>query len=168
MSMVINVASLLASLLALGVSAYLVIRQSALMRHANEVPLLMEAFKEYRSAEFQRNEYYVVHRLRQAHDPSLGFTGLPEEARIAAQALLAFFNVLGTLVVFDMADEAMIVPFFGFRVKTAWAALEPYIVEERKNRDDDFFASFFEDLAQRVRDNHPPRAAYGLKLRRII
>ena len=46
MSTAVNLASLLASLLALGVSAVLVIPQSTIMRHANEVPLLLETFKE--------------------------------------------------------------------------------------------------------------------------
>ena len=167
MSLFVNVASLLASLVALAVSAVLVGRQSTIMRHANEVPLLLESFKEYRSAEFQRNEHYVVHQLGRDHAPELGVTGLPEEARIPAQALVTFFNVLGTLLVFDMADEAVIVPFFGFRVRTAWSALAPYVSHERKIRDDDFYGAFFEDLACRARDNHPHRTAYELSLRRV-
>lgn len=165
--MILNLASLGAALLALGLSSVLTFRQSVMMRHANEVPLLLETFKEYRSPVYQRHEHYVVTELAQRSPPELGVSGLPEESRIAATSIVTFFNVLGALLIYDMADEKLIVPLFGYRAAQAWGVLEPYIMRERRNRKDDIFAAHFEDLICRVRDHSPPLAAYGLRLRRL-
>ena len=163
--MVLGISSLVASFLALGVSIWTALRQVRIMRHSNQVPLLVETFKEYRSPLYQRYEHYVVNNLAKDHSPELGFAGLPEEARTAATSLVTFFNVLGSFLIFGMADESVIVPLFAYRASQAWDALEPYIRRERQARGNYYFASHFEDLVCRTRDH--PAADFGLRLRRV-
>jgi hypothetical protein len=163
----LNVASLMAALFAVAISSWLAMRQSAIMRHANEVPLLTETFKEYRSPAFQRNEHYVVTKLAEENPPELGISCLPEEARIAATSLITFFNIMGSVLVFNMIDEALVVPLLGYRANQDWMALEPYILTERRRRAHDAFASYFEDFVCRCRDHQPPMQAYGVRLRQL-
>jgi hypothetical protein len=163
--MLLNVISLVASLVALITSSVIAVRQSMIMRHANEVPVLMDAFKEYRSPVHGRHEDYVVNRLASENSPANGISGLPEEARAAAGSIITFFNVLGALLVNNMTDEKVIVPFYAYRIKQAWGVLEPFILRERINRGDDMFASYFEDLVCRARDLRPPQAKRRLRMR---
>lgn len=163
--MMLGVSSLAASFLALGLSTWTAFRQVKIMRHSNEVSLLVETFKEYRSPAYQRYEYYVVHELAKKHSPDLGFAGLPDEARVAATSLVAFFNVLGAFLIFDMADESVVIPFFAYRANQSWNVLEPYIMSERRTRGDSVFAAFFEDLVCRSRAR--PASTFRRRLLRL-
>jgi hypothetical protein len=163
----LNIASLVAALFAVALSTRLALRQSAIMRHANEVPLLMETFKEYRSPLYQRHEHYVATVLAQDNASDLGITGLPEEARIASTSIITFFNIMGAVLIFDMTDEAVVVPLLGYRANRAWVTLEPYIRSERQRRGDDTFAAYFEDLVCRFRDHQPPLQAYKVRTRQL-
>lgn len=165
--MILNIVSLVAALLALALSSWITLRQSRFMRHANEVPLLMETFKEYRSPQYQQYEHYVVNRLGQENAPELGLAKLPDEARVAATSLVTFFNIVGSFLIFDMTDESVVVPLFGYRANRAWSALEPFIVHERKLRGEDVYAAYFEDLICRVRERGPLLSSYGIRLRRL-
>jgi len=165
--MLLNVVSLAASLAALAISTVLAARQSRLMRHANEVPVLMTIFNQYSSAEFQGYDFYVTQQMATEHSPELGFANLPDEARTAATAIATFFTFLGTLLLHGVVDEAVVITQIGYRARRAWSALEPYIIGERKIRGDENFASPFEDFVCRIMDNWPPEKSYGLNLKKM-
>ncbi|WP_327047182.1 hypothetical protein OG320_04635 [Microbispora sp. NBC_01189] len=78
-----DAATLAVSVLALVVSVITALRQTTMMRNSNQLPVLVELFQEFRSAEWQRAEAYVLGRLRTEHDPQAGCSALPDEARIA-------------------------------------------------------------------------------------
>lgn len=162
-----SLAAVIISIIALFASGILAVRQVSMMRHANEMPVLVDLMQEFRSAEFQMAEEYVLKRLATENDLSLGCSGLTGRASLAVNLVNSFFLSLGTLVAQDMVDEATVVLLFGFRANRAWSALESRIMREREIRDDPFFAVPFEDLVCRVRDGWPPTNRYRLKFRSL-
>ena len=167
LSVVSNLAALAISVAALIVSGVLAVRQSSMMRHGNEMPVLVDLMQELRSPEFQKSADYLIHTLAADNDPSLGCSNLPQDARLAVGTVSMFFTSLGALVAHDIADEAIVVTLFGFRANRAWTILEPYIHREREIRGDPFYAVPFEDLVCRVRDGWPPDHRYRLRYRKV-
>jgi hypothetical protein len=164
---ILSVVSLVISLVSLLTAARLAVRQSALMRHANELPIFIELTQEFRSPDFQHAEEYVLRKLATEHSPDLGISNLPEDAKVAVSTVLTFFSTFGAYIAFGLADEKIVISIFGYRANRAWVALEPYILGERKLRNDDYHAGYFEDLICRVRDNWPPLVKYKLEVRRL-
>jgi hypothetical protein len=167
-SLFLSIVGVAISLAAVGVSAFLVIRQIKFQRHANQVPVAVSLGQEYRSEDFQLAQDYVLNVLPTEHEASLGVTGLPGEARRRVLQVVAFFTGLGGLVFFDIADEEFVVGFLGNRIERAWHALEPYIVQERILENNPDFVVFFEDLVCRIRERGPAVDAYRSKLKRLL
>lgn len=166
-SLVLSITGLALSVVATGVSAFLVIRQTRFQRHANQVPVAITLAQEYRSEDFQLALDYVLHVLPVRHDSNLGISHLPEEGRRNARQVAAFFTTLAGLVFFDVVDEEFAIGFFGNRANGAWDVLEPYIVQERSQERNPDFVVFFEDLICRVRERGPAVETYRLKLRKV-
>ncbi|MGI8329949.1 hypothetical protein ACRYCC_08275 [Actinomadura scrupuli] len=162
-----SLAAVIISTIALFVSGVLAVRQVSMMRHANQMPVLVDLMQEFRSAEFQMAEGYVLNKLSAENDVSLGCSGLTGPPSLAVNLVNSFFLSLGTLVAQDMVDEATVVLLFGFRADRAWKALESRIMREREIRNDPFFAVPFEDLVCRIRDGWPPTDRYRLKFRSL-
>jgi hypothetical protein len=154
-SIILNLAALATSVLALIVSGGIAHRQSKMMRHGNELPVLVDLLQEFRSAKFQAAEDYVLHRLTGEHDPSSGAIGLPVGPRQAVNYVVSFFTSLGALVCHQMVDEKIVVVQFGFRARRAWKVLERYIDQERQIRNDPFYARPFEHLVHLVQQGWP-------------
>ncbi len=163
----LNILALGISILSLVITALLAARQGALMRHTNELPLLVEFSQEFRSQQFQEAETYVLQQLSTKQPVNLGISNLPDEAKLEATTVATFFATLGVYVAFGLADEKIAVSIFGYRTNRAWVALEPYILRERILRNDDLYAGYFEDLVCRIRDNWPPSVKYGLEVQRL-
>ncbi len=166
-SLILSIVGLATSLAAVGISSTLVIRQTRFQRHANQVPVAVSLGQEYRSDDFQLAQDYVLNALATAHEASSGVTGLPAEARRRVLRVTTFYTGLGGLVFFDIAEEEFVVGFIGNRIKGAWDALEPYILQERilmKNPD---FLVFFEDLVCRTRERGRTVDTYHSKLKRL-
>ncbi|WP_433207519.1 hypothetical protein ACQP00_41515 [Dactylosporangium sp. CS-047395] len=163
-SMVLNLLALAMSMLALGVSGVLARRQITMMRHGNEVPVLIDLLQELRSPEFQKAEEYVLLRLSSDNDLSHGFFGLSGPARAAVGCIVSYYSALGALVYYRMVDEAIIVGQVGFRANRAWQCLAVYVDYERAARGDLFFAKPYEHLVSLVQRGWPPDDRYGLKL----
>lgn len=167
MSLALNLVSLLLSVLALIASTILLVRQTAFMRHANEIPVATELHQEFRSAEFQQAYVFVLDTLTSSCRPDSGISNLPREARLQCVKVAGLFTSLGGLVSLGLVDERYAVSLMGAQASRAWAILEQYIYNERKLRDDVEIYAFFEDLVCRARDNHPLAQAYGIRFRRI-
>lgn len=166
-SLILSIIGLIISLAAAGISAFLLIRQVRFQRHANQVPIAVSLGQEYRSEDFQRAQDYVFNALASEHEPDLGITRLPEEARQRVLRVVTFFTGLGNLVFFDIADEEFVIGFLGNRTKQVWETLEPYIIQERIRQNNPDFLIFFEDLVCRIRERGPAVDTYRSKLRRL-
>jgi hypothetical protein len=166
-SLILSIIGLAVSLVAAAISAFLLIRQVKFQRHANQVPIAMSLGQEYRSDDFQQAQDYVLNVLASEHEPNLGVTRLPEDARRRVLRVVTFFTGLGNLVFFDIADEEFVIGFLGNRTNQAWKRLEPYIIQERIRQGNRDFLVFFEDLVCRIRERGPAVDAYRSKLRTL-
>src|SRR3954468_11682462 len=99
-NLLISIVGLVLSIMALATSTLLLFRQTTFMRHANQIPVSLNLMREYRSADFQRAQDYVMAALSAEHDPSLGVTHLPQEARRPTAHITSLFSSLGGLVFF--------------------------------------------------------------------
>jgi hypothetical protein len=167
MSLTLSIAGLFLSVIAVATSTFLLVRQTAFMRHANEIPILTDLYQEFRSAEFQKAQDYVRDSLPPASDPSLGISKLPDEARYSVRKVANFYTSLGALVALGLADEKFVVSLLGNPADRSWRVLEPYILREREIQGNDDILAFYEDMVHRIRENYPVIGAYGIKLKRV-
>jgi hypothetical protein len=167
MSNTLSIVSLILSVVAVATSTLFLVRQTTFMRHANEIPISVDLYQEFRSAEFQTAEEYVLKSLSGSHNPSIGLSNLPNEARNPSYRVAAFYSSLGALVALGLVDERFAVSLLGDAAERAWRTLEPYIFNERRICGDDYVFAFYEDLVCRTRENYPVTKAYGLKFKRV-
>lgn len=145
----LNLAALLISFLALIVPIPLALRQIRLSNGGNHLPVVLEAFKEFRNPAYLAAEKYLLHGLAQEHSVDCGCTGLPEPARTHAWTIGMFFDDLGKLVAHGIIDQSLVVGSFGMGIVRMWDALAPYVYQQRRAHDDHFWI-YFEDLAARA------------------
>ena len=131
-ALVLGVAALAVSVVALVVSATLAARQVRLLRDANHLPAIVDLFSEFRNVALHNDFYYVTEQLRKEHDPQLGLSGLPEPAKSAAYNVAYYFNTLALMVGFGVFDDRrLFVTAIRQRIVSAWGALKPYVLAER-------------------------------------
>lgn len=168
MSLALSLAGVVLSVIAVLTSTLLLVRQTSFMRHANELPISIDLYQEYRSSDFQRSQYYVLNSLSTSVDPKLGFSNIEDdEARIACNKVATFFSSLGALVCLGLVDERFVVSLLGSAIHRVWNVLEPYILHERVTRDDNEIFVFFEDLEWRTRKNYMLAESYDIKFHRV-
>jgi hypothetical protein len=164
---VLSIASILISLVAIATSTLLVVRQTLFMRHANEIPVSVELYQEWRSAEFQTARAYIRESLSSSYDSSMGLSKLPIEAYIPSYRVAAFYSSLGALVNLGLVDERFAVALLGGSAEADWRTLEPYILRQREMAGSDYVFAFYEDFVCRTRINYPITKAYGLRFKRV-
>lgn len=163
-SLVINLVSLSISLVALAISAHLAHRQVSAAHGANLIPIVFNAFREWRQPDFVRTQRYILAGLTTDHDPSLGLSGLPEPLQTEVDKVAVFYDDLDKLVAYRALDWKIVVGTFGVTTTRVWSALKPYIYREREIRGTQHMACF-EDLACRARDNPPAELHRRIGLR---
>ena len=152
-STLLNIIALAVSFISLMASGLLAMRQTLMMSRANELPILVDLTRDFRSREFQQAQEYVLNKLESQHlpDAGRGISDLPRDAKEAASAVISFYITLGAYVAFGLADEKIVIQLFGYRADQAWNALERLILREREARQGGAYASLFEDLVCRNR-----------------
>ncbi|WP_433730116.1 hypothetical protein ACQP2Y_19225 [Actinoplanes sp. CA-051413] len=116
------------------------------MGPSNHTQVLLRLNGEYRTDEFQASEEFVLDRLAEAHDPELGIARLPSEARRHVRRVGHYYADYGMLAALPTIDSDRIVGVVHFRVREAWAVLEPYTRAERRIRGNSYWR-YFEHLA---------------------
>ncbi|MGH3870922.1 MAG: DUF4760 domain-containing protein [Pseudonocardiaceae bacterium] len=125
--------SLVIALVAVVVAIWQVRASAASAERSNSLPVASDAFKEFRSQEFQRH-------LRRVWDdapssvPEDGFKALPVDWRESAYAVAYFFEYLGVLVAYELVPENLVVDFSANLIGSSWRVLEPFIQKERMYR----------------------------------
>jgi hypothetical protein len=130
-SLAFNAVTLVVAILALVVSSRISLRQAKFMRDASHVEVALEFFREFRTPEFLASLDYVRTRLH-TNDPALGLLNLPEESKAHALKVGYFFQSLGFLVKFRVTDADLWITCMGRQITTAWEAIAPYAMTERK------------------------------------
>lgn len=150
----LNLATLAISLTALGVSILVDVRQLRLASGGNHLPVVLDAFKETRSAAWFEAQEYVLTQLATEHRPDCGHRGLPAPARAHANAIGLFYDDLGKLVAHGMIGQSLVIGSYGTNIVRLWDALAPYVYTERRKHGLHFWI-YFEDLAARTATTHP-------------
>lgn len=166
-SIALNLIAVAVAFIALAGSVIFAIRQIAIMRQANQMPVFVDLIQEYRSADFQHAEHYVIDNLAKERALNDGVAALSPNAKYCVTAVLSFFGTVGSLIAYGILQEDIAVSTLGFRADKLWVELEPFIAKERDVLGDNDFAKFFEDFVCRVRANWPPEEHYGITIRRL-
>lgn len=141
----LNITAVMASLLALAVSSTFAIRQIRLARQAHQVPA-MDFLWIMRSPKFLRSEEVLWVELPK-QDPSLRFGELPETLRDEAESILSFYQKVAYLVGLGIVDVRLAILPVHYRAPRTWAAVEPFVRNERLHRGDELaFYNAFEHL----------------------
>lgn len=130
-STALNVAAVLIAVCALGFSTWLAARQSLLQERANATSALLALLERYQSPTFHERYEYVCHRLNEEHDPALGISGLPKDAREAVYDIAYHYMTFATLVGLGMLNEREVLALTRRRIIAVWDAVAPYVRHER-------------------------------------
>jgi hypothetical protein len=133
------------SALALVISTTLAVLQVRIMKRGNYVSLVTDHIKEFRSPGFYDDLVYVTTRLKDEHDPSLGVSGLPPEARMAVLNVAYFYQQFAWFIELDVLRREPAVELIAQRIRLVWEAIAPYLKAERSAIPGPFF-----ELLQRV------------------
>lgn len=145
-TVVFNVATLVVSLVALVVSAIVGVRQIRLSDGGNQLPVVLEAFRESRAPGWLPANEYVLNTLATKCSPEHGHRGLPDEARVHTNAIGLFYDDLGKLVAHGVIDKDLVIGAYGTMIVRLWDALAPFVYTERRLYGLHFWI-YFEHLA---------------------
>ncbi|MGW7072359.1 DUF4760 domain-containing protein [Streptomyces sp. NPDC054855] len=158
-----DIAALIVSLLAFGVSGLVSLRQLRLSQHANALPVIVDLFREHRSLRLARARSFV-HEELPAYDLSLGLAGLPQEGRDLVRELGWYYDNLGALVTHGVVAIEPVSGYLGGSVLSVWEHMEPLVKAERARRarsalpDPHRWQAYFENLYHLVREMPAERA----------
>jgi hypothetical protein len=128
----------------------LVLRQVRAAHGANQLPVVFKIFSFMQSSEVRRKEESVRAELLD-HDPSLGFSGLPEPLHGYAREASSNFNEVGYLLMLRVVDERIAILPLYWRAQALWVAVEPFVKGERELRNDHHsFMNGFESLIVKI------------------
>jgi hypothetical protein len=156
LSAILNLIAVLAAVAAVGSSTFLATQAIRYSRNANQMPVIIELFREHRSAEFVKKEQFVWREFPH-QDPAKGFTNLPRRAKSRATDVALFYLMIGYLSEYGICDQEMLAHQVQYRLLKTWDAIEPYVRQERILRGGEYtFLNTLEVFVERVRrlDNH--------------
>jgi hypothetical protein len=133
------------------------------------LPIISEAFREWRSAEFRRHKNVLL-TLDGTSPPDGGFDALPSDIQESAYIWCYFCEYLGQLVLSEIVPEEMIIGFAGTQILQLWGVLEPFIQNEREHRLRTLpagipsgFLAQYEHLVARIVERGGSRAAEDIR-----
>lgn len=155
-SQIISLVSLLIALTAVFVAAWQVRMSARLTVNSNSLPAITQVFEEWRSSVFRDHVENIKMHSSQS-SPAGGFTALPDEWRHSAYTVCYFFDYIGTLVLFKLVDEEIIVGTIASQAVLLWGMLETHIISEREYREAAYppgvsrgFLKFYEHLVAEI------------------
>ncbi|WP_196942741.1 DUF4760 domain-containing protein [Streptomyces sclerotialus] len=167
-----EVAALIVSLVALGVSGAVSWRQIRLSEHANMLPVVVDLFREHRTVRLGQARTFVHEELPSC-DLSLGLAGLPQEGRDLVRELGWYYDNLGALVAHGVVDVEPVSGYLGGSVISVWEHMEPLVAVERAKRaqnglpDPNRWQEYFENLYHLVREAPAERVRARSRLWRL-
>jgi hypothetical protein len=142
-------------------------RQVRLARLQNLSPVILEAFREARTAEwFEARDWVVKNLPCDEISPRNGVSRQLDDVRWNMRRVGFFYDNLGVFVAHRIVSEDLIIGFFGVGLTEVWGVMEPYIRAEAGHRNMRYMG-YFEDLVVRTRDRSPALVYERLKLRRV-
>jgi hypothetical protein len=151
-------ASILLALAAVCVAAWQVRVGTQSAEKANALPVITEVFEQWRSQDFND----ALKRLlipRKGDLSRENFDALPQRHRRDANEVCYFFDYLGTLVLYGIVNEDIIIGVMATRLTQVWLVMEPLILKEREYRNSTYppgtprgFLVYYEHLVRRIED----------------
>lgn len=132
-SVILGIGSLAIALVAVVVAIWEVRASATSTERSNSLPLASEAFKEFRSQEFQAHLRKIWNEAP-SNVSEDGFQSLPEDWRDSAYRVAYFFEYLGILVAYELVSKDLVVDFSANLLGRSWHILEPFIRRERVYR----------------------------------
>lgn len=129
--MVFNTVAIVLSVVAFATSTYIALQHQTLQKAANFAPAYIQLLKQYQTMEFHDHYRYVTTKLKTEHDPKLGISGLPDDARRAVYDIAYFFHGYGMFRLLRILDD-QVLPTMQPRMVAVWAAIEPFVERERE------------------------------------
>lgn len=170
-ALIVSLVSILLALAAVSVSAWQVQASLRSADKSNALPVISEAFGQWRSPELND----ALRRLLRASRKDLSvrrFEALPRQLRQDAYQVCMFFDYLGTLVLYDIVSEDIIIGTMGSRLMQVWITMKPLIDHERQYRLKAYppgtppgFLAYYEHLVRRTQDLGGQDAARNLQKR---
>jgi hypothetical protein len=151
---------------AAAVALLLSLRQIGLLRRQNLAPVVLDAFREARTAEWFDAFDWIRADLAREHSPELGVSRLPEEARRRVRKVGFFYDNLGVLVLSRVVPEDLVLGFFGPGMKRCWDVMRPYFDVEGEIRGIRYLV-FYEHLVCLYNDRDVADRYRAIKLRRL-
>jgi len=151
LSAILNLIAALATVAAVLSSTFLAIQALRYSRNANQMPVIIELFKEHRSAEFLKKEQLVWQEMPR-QNPAKGFTGLPRKTRSRATDVALFYLMIAYLSEYRICDQELLALQVQYRLLNTWHSIEPYVRQERILRGGEYtFLNTLEVFVARVR-----------------
>jgi hypothetical protein len=142
----LNIITLVVSLVALGVSSFLAIRQIGTARNANQLAVVNETLREFWSPGFRNQEALLWDKLRDQRE-DVAYSQLPDNLMETADSVCSMYLMLAYVV--SIVDWNLAILPISYRVVRTWAMLSPFVVRERELRG--YEASFFSVLESFVK-----------------
>jgi hypothetical protein len=129
--MTYDIIAIALSMAALATSAFLALQHHGEQRRANLLPYYTKLLDDLRTLEFHDHYRYVCTQLHNDHDPQLGISGLPDDARRAVYDVAYLFQGIGMLRLLSIVSD-QVMTTFDVRVVQVWDAVAPYVERERE------------------------------------
>jgi hypothetical protein len=161
-STALSIASLMLSMVAIIIAAYMSVRQVRLMRHANELPAFVDLLQEYRSGDLYVIQSFILNDLGE-YSAERGYSGLPALQRKQFLTMLDYMTSMACLVGFDIVGINHIFAMYGYLFQNMWNQMRPFVEKERERTGHDI-GYIVEDLCRKLSKVDPKRFRRDLRL----
>jgi hypothetical protein len=168
-SQIVSVISLLIALAAVCVAAWQIRTSARLTVDSNSLPAITRVFEEWRSDAF-RNHVNNLKKHSSDAPTTGGFNALPDEWRDSAYTVCYFFDYVGTLMLFRLVDDDIIIGTLASQAVVLWTMLENHIHSEREHREATYppgaspgFLKFFEHMIAEIMNKGGESAAANVQ-----
>lgn len=165
--MVFNVVAIVLSVVALVTSTYIALQHQTLQKAANFTPSYVQLIRQFQTLEFHDHYRYVTTRLAIEHDPKLGISGLPDDARRAVYDVTYSFYGFAMLRLFDALDD-QVFAIMAHRVVAVWESVAPYVEHERELGLSGLYMRVLEEAAKQAKALPPESVSAILARRRFV
>jgi len=125
----ISILSLVISLIALVISAFVSLRQIALMRHSNLLPAFVNLLQEFRSGNYYSQQDFILYELHN-YPVEKGYSGLDPDARTQFLLIFDYMASMAGLVSFGVINIYHVYAIYGYVFQDMWAQMQPFIEKE--------------------------------------
>jgi hypothetical protein len=147
----LNLIATLAAVAAVVSSTFLAAQALRYSRNANHMPVIIELFKEHRSADFVKKEQFIWREMPR-QNPAKGFEGLPKKTKSYATDVALFYLMISYLSEYKICDQELVALQVKYRLLRTWKAIELHVRQERLLRGGEYtFLNTLEVFVERVR-----------------